>query len=87
MVLSGNQRVVGAKPCRTLGTVSGMPLKGTGEARGKPPRGRTWLRDRMVSAHEVDFNLRGIRPWLKTLAEISHLAGDYRYGHGRIRKV
>jgi hypothetical protein len=29
--------------------VSSMPLKGTGEARGKPPRGPAWLRDRMVS--------------------------------------
>ncbi len=42
--------------------VSSMPLKGTGEARGKPPRGRAWLRDRMVSSHEVDCNLRGKAP-------------------------
>ena len=32
--------------------VSSMPLKGTGEARGKPPRGRAWLREQMVSPHE-----------------------------------
>ena len=42
--------------------VSSMPLKGTGEARGKPPRGPAWLRDRMVSSHAVDFNLRGMGP-------------------------
>jgi hypothetical protein len=41
--------------------VSSMPLKGTGEARGKLPRGRAWLRDRMVSPNEVESNLRGIR--------------------------
>ena len=40
--------------------VSSMPLKGTGEARGKPPRRPAWLRGRMVSSNEVDFNLRGI---------------------------
>jgi hypothetical protein len=32
--------------------VKELPLKGTGEARGKPPRGPAWLRDRMVSANE-----------------------------------
>ena len=42
--------------------VSSMPLKGTGEARGKPPRGPAWLRDRMVSSNEVDFHLRGMGP-------------------------
>jgi hypothetical protein len=42
--------------------VSSMPLKGTGEARGKPPRCPAWLRDRMVSSNEVDFNLRGTGP-------------------------
>jgi hypothetical protein len=30
--------------------VSSMPLKGTGEARGKPPRCPAWLKDRMVSS-------------------------------------
>jgi hypothetical protein len=42
--------------------VSSMPLKGTGEARGKPPRCRAWLRDRMVSSNKVDLNLRGMGP-------------------------
>jgi hypothetical protein len=49
-------------------SVSSMPLKGTGEARGKPPRGRAWLRDRMVSSHEVGFNLRGKSPLSQDLA-------------------
>ena len=31
-----------------------------GEARGKPPRRRAWLRDHKVSSNEVGFNLRGI---------------------------
>jgi hypothetical protein len=48
--------------------VSSMPLKGTGEARGKPPRGRAWLRDRMVSSHEAGFNLRGTWPLSQDLA-------------------
>jgi len=48
--------------------VSSMPLKGTGEVRGKPPRGRAWLRDRMVSSNEVDFNLRGSGPLSQDLA-------------------
>jgi hypothetical protein len=48
--------------------VSSMPLKGTGAARGKPPRGRAWLRDRRVSSHEVGVNLRGIRPLAQDFA-------------------
>jgi hypothetical protein len=39
--------------------VSSMPLKGTGEVRGKPPRGPAWLRDHMVSSNEAGFDLRG----------------------------
>jgi hypothetical protein len=46
---------------------SSMPLKGSGEARGKPPRGRAWLRDRMVSSHEVAFNLGGTSPLAQDL--------------------
>jgi hypothetical protein len=42
--------------------VSSMPLKGTGEPRGKPARGPAWLRDHMVSSNEAGFNLRGIQP-------------------------
>jgi hypothetical protein len=42
--------------------VSSMPLNGTGEARGKPPKGPAWLSDHMVSSHEVGFNLRGTLP-------------------------
>jgi hypothetical protein len=49
-------------------SASSMPLKGTGEARGKPPRGRAWLRGRTVSAHEVDVNLRGTSPLSQDLA-------------------
>jgi XcyI restriction endonuclease len=48
--------------------VSSMPLKGTGEARGKPRRGRAWLRSRTVSSHEVGFNLRGTSPLSQELA-------------------
>jgi hypothetical protein len=48
--------------------VSSMPLKGTGEARGKPPRGRAWLNNRMVNASEVGFNLRGKSPLAQNLA-------------------
>ena len=48
--------------------VSSMLLKGTGEARGKPPKRRAWLRDHMVSSHEADFNLRGIQPLSQDLA-------------------
>lgn len=32
--------------------VSIMPLKGTSEVRGKPPKCWAWLRDRMVSSDE-----------------------------------
>jgi hypothetical protein len=39
-----------------------MPLKGTREARGKPPRRGAWLRDHMASSSEADFNLRGSAP-------------------------
>ncbi len=42
--------------------VSSMLLKGTGEARGKPPRGRAWLKDHKVSSHEADLDLRGTSP-------------------------
>jgi hypothetical protein len=49
-------------------SVSSMPLKGTGEARGKPPRCQAWLRGRKVSSNEVDFNLRGIGPLAQDFA-------------------
>jgi hypothetical protein len=42
--------------------VKKLPLKGTGEARCKPPKGRAWLRDRMVRQNEVGFNLRESAP-------------------------
>jgi hypothetical protein len=42
--------------------VKELPLKGTGEARCKPPRGRAWLRDRMVSSNKAGFNLRESLP-------------------------
>jgi hypothetical protein len=49
-------------------SVSSMPLKGTGEVRGKPPRCPAWLRGRMVSSNEVDFNLRGMGPLAQDFA-------------------
>jgi hypothetical protein len=49
-------------------SVSSMPLKGTREARGKPPRCGAWLSDRKVSSSEVGFNLRGIAPLPQDLA-------------------
>jgi hypothetical protein len=45
-----------------LSTVSSMPLKGTSEARGKPPSRQAWLRDRMVRSREADLHLRGKSP-------------------------
>jgi hypothetical protein len=42
--------------------VKKLPLKGTREARCKPPRSEAWLRDRMVSASEAGFNLRESSP-------------------------
>jgi hypothetical protein len=42
--------------------VKKLPLKSTGEARCKPPRGRAWLKDRMVSENEAGFNLRETFP-------------------------
>jgi hypothetical protein len=45
-----------------------MPLKGSGEARGKPPRCRAWLRDRMVSPNEAGLDLRGMPPLSQDLA-------------------
>ena len=68
--MRGNRR----RPCQVGGEPLGrsareiqpgvqeLPLKGIGEARGKPPRGRAWLRDRMVSANEAGFNLRERSP-------------------------
>jgi hypothetical protein len=40
--------------------VSSMPLKGTGEPRGKPARRPAWLSNHRVSLNEVDLNLRGM---------------------------
>jgi hypothetical protein len=34
--------------------VKELPLKGTGEARCRPPRGQAWLRGRRVSPHEAN---------------------------------
>jgi hypothetical protein len=48
--------------------VSSMPLKGSGEVRGKPPRCRAWLRDRMVSSNEAGLDLRGMPPLSQHLA-------------------
>jgi hypothetical protein len=48
--------------------VSSMPLKGSGEVRGKPPKGRAWLSNRMVNPSEVGVNLRGKAPLAQYLA-------------------
>jgi hypothetical protein len=50
------------------GPVSSMPLKGAGEARGKPPRCRAWLKNHRVSPNEAGFNLRGTTPLSQDLA-------------------
>jgi hypothetical protein len=42
--------------------VQELALQGTGKARGRPPRGRAWLRGHMVSAHEAGFNRRDKAP-------------------------
>ena len=42
--------------------VKELPLKGTGEARGKPPRSRAWLRECRVRPSKVGFNLRESHP-------------------------
>jgi hypothetical protein len=49
--------------------VSSMPLKGMGEARGKPLRRPAWLRDRMVSSNEAESTFGEWGPWLKTLPD------------------
>jgi hypothetical protein len=48
--------------------VSSMPLKGTREVRGKPPRREAWLRDHMASSNEAGFELRGTAPLSQHLA-------------------
>jgi hypothetical protein len=42
--------------------VKQLPLKGTGEARCRPPRRRAWLRGTKVSPNEASFDLREIGP-------------------------
>jgi hypothetical protein len=42
--------------------VKELPLKGTGAARGKPPRSRAWLSEGMVRPSKVGFNLRESHP-------------------------
>jgi hypothetical protein len=66
--------------------VSSMPLKGTREARGKPPRRGAWLRDHMVSSNEVGFNLRGNEPLSQDLARWdSQRAQSVREDHSVLR--
>ncbi len=48
--------------------MSSMPLKGTGEARGKLPRCRAWLRNHQVSPNKAGFDLREIFPLSQDLA-------------------
>ena len=74
--MGGNPHWVYQEPGEPLGLsrtgcsvpVSSMPLKGSGEVRGKPPRRRAWLSNRRVSSNEVGFNLRGIVPLAQYLA-------------------
>jgi hypothetical protein len=47
--------------------VKKLVLKGTGEARCKPPRRQAWLRDNMVSPNEAGFNLRERPPLSRIL--------------------
>lgn len=42
--------------------VKELALKGTGEARCRPPRRQAWLRGSMVSASKAGFDLREISP-------------------------
>ena len=57
--------------------MSSMPLKGTGAARGKRPRGRAWLRNHPVRPNEAGFDLRDISPLSQDLA---------RWDSNRVRK-
>jgi hypothetical protein len=55
--------------------VSSMPLKDTDETRGKPSRRRVWLKEHMVSSHEVGFNLRGMEYPASTPCPMGQWAG------------
>ena len=75
-----------AKQGRTLCLVSSMPLKGTREARGKPPKGGAWLRDHMVSSNEAELTSGKSGPCLKILpdgtAGVWKVCGNFT-GHSR----
>jgi hypothetical protein len=71
------RELLGLSVVRTLCRVSSMPLKGTGEARGKLPRCRAWLRNHRVSPNEAGFDLREISPLSQDLA---------RWDSNRVRK-
>jgi hypothetical protein len=49
-------------PIRCTVGVKELTLKASGEARGKPPRGRGWLRSHTASPYEAGFDLREIAP-------------------------
>jgi hypothetical protein len=49
-------------PTGCKGGVKKLTLKAIGEARGKLPRGRGWLRSNMASPYEACFDLREIAP-------------------------
>jgi hypothetical protein len=66
--------------------VKKLPLKGTGEARCKPPRGRAWLRGRMVSANEAGFNLRERLPLPRNILHSLALPARVIRGSGRIQR-
>ena len=68
-----------AKPYRTLGEVSSMPLKGTGETRGKTSRRPAWLRGHKVSSNEVISTYGEQGPWLKTLPDGPLNGIEFRY--------
>src|SRR5437867_3378999 len=51
---------VASDGCKSV--VKELPLKGTGAARCRPPRGQAWLRGDTVSSDEADFDLRETSP-------------------------
>jgi len=72
----GAQKPLGLSGAGHSDPVSSMPLKGTSEARGKPPKCWAWLRGRMVSPNEVVFDLRGKTPLAQDLARWASKWGE-----------
>jgi hypothetical protein len=66
--------------------VKKLPLKGTGEARCRPPRGRAWLRDRMVSTNKAGVNLRETTPLPRNILHNPALATGLTRGSDRVQR-